>query len=59
MDNVELVVETLPWSQKRNATGVVAFAAFIHLRQEVHVRRTRDSFTDNETLQNLYFTNIF
>ena len=64
VDDAELVAETLPWSQKRNAAGVAAFAAFIHLRQEVHVRRTRDPtltapFTDNETLQNFYFTNIF
>ena len=59
MDDAELVAETLPWSQKRNAAGVAAFAAFNHLQQEVHIRRTRDPnlttpFTDNETLQNFY-----
>ena len=42
MDDAELVVETLPWSQKRNTTGVANFAAFNHFRQEVHVRRTRN-----------------
>ena len=63
MDDAELVAETLPWSQKRNATGVAAgvaaFVAFNHLQQEVHMKRTRDPnltapFTDNETLQNFY-----
>ena len=46
MDDAELVAETLPWSQKRNATGVAAgvaaFVAFNHLQQEVHMKRTRD-----------------
>ena len=59
VDDAELVAETQPWSQKRNAAGVAAFAAFNHLQQEVHIRRTRDPnlttpFTDNETLQNFY-----
>ena len=38
-----------------------SFCCFIYM---VHVRRTKDPtlttpFTDNETLQNFYFTNIF
>ena len=54
----------LPWNQKRNAAGVAAFTAFINLRQDVHVKRTLEPsltapFTDNKTLQNFYFTNIF
>ena len=54
----------LPWNQKRNAAGVAAFTAFINLRQDVHVKRTLEPsltapFTDNETLQSFYFTNIF
>ena len=58
------MAEALPSSQKRNAAGVAAFAAFIHLRQGVHVKRTLEPsltapFTDNETLQSYYFTNIF
>ena len=64
LDHAELVAEKLPWALKRNAAGLVAFAAFIHLRQEVHVKRTlvpglAAPFTDNETLQSFYFTNIF
>ena len=59
VDDAELVAETLPWSQKRNPAGVAAFAAFNHLQQEVHMKRTRDPnltapFIDNETLQNFY-----
>ena len=51
-------------NQKRNAAGVAAFTAFINLRQDVHVQRTLEPsltahFTDNKTLQNFYFTNIF
>ena len=43
---------------------VAAFAAFINLRQDVHMKRTLElsltvPFTDNQTLQNFYFTNIF
>ena len=43
---------------------MAAFASFIHLRQGVHVKRTQEPsltapFTDNETLQRFYFTNIF
>ena len=43
---------------------MAAFAAFINLRQDVHVKRTLEPsltapFTDNETLQNFYFTTIF
>ena len=64
LDDAELVAERLPGKQKRNAAGVAAFAAFIHLRQGVHVMRTLDPsltapFTDNEILQQYYFTNIF
>ena len=55
----KLVAKTLPWSQKRNAAGVAAFAAFNHFWQEVHVKRTRNPnltapFIDKETLQNFY-----
>ena len=43
---------------------MAAFAAFIHLRQDVHVRRTLESsltapFTHNEALQSFYFIIIF
>ena len=63
-DDAELVEEKLLGKQKKNAVGVAAFAAFIHLRQCVHVKRTLDPsltapFCDNETMQQFYFTNIF
>ena len=38
----KLVAKTLPWSQKRNAKEVVAFAAFNHFQQEVHMKRTKN-----------------
>ena len=64
LEDAELVAEILPWNQKRNGAGVAAFAAFINLRQDVHVRRTLEPslttpFTDNKALQSFYFTIIF
>ena len=43
---------------------MAVFAAFIHLRQDVHARRDLEpsltaAFTDNEALHSYYFTIIF
>ena len=58
------MVEKLPSDQKKNAAVVAAFAAFIDLRQGVLVKRTLDlsltaPFTENKTMQQFNFTNIF
>ena len=37
LDDAELVAKKLPGKQKKNAAGMAAFAAIIHLQQEVHV----------------------
>ena len=42
LDYAGLMADKLPCDHKKNAARVAAFAAFIHLWQSVHVKRTLD-----------------